>query len=356
MSKAKLNKVLAGMLAATMVLGMSATAFASDTTSGSGTGAGDFEGHVNKEILAVTLPTDGDTSTFKYIVDPEGLIAETDHAKYANATFESGSNVFFQSSTDNYTKDSAKLKVINKGSVAADVTVKAETAASDKVTMAASDTFTGTNCDLYLGLKVADKNAVAVQTTGGTAASVTVGLAGNEDNYETTYDSSNGYKYTVKSGTPDTAWNSFEFYLTGKCNDKGVWKDITSDKVPAVTVTWTYAQRANDSTAEMLTENATNDVAPSIATSGTYDKATGTITATVNLGLGTKVTTLKTAKYGSSVAKATNDVVEPTINGTTFTGKASDAVKNGWANLAGPVYVVIELNDGTRQEVTLTMQ
>ena len=80
------------------------------------------------------------------------------------------------------------------------------------------------------------------------------------------------------------------------------------------------------------------------------------ITANVNLGAGSKASTLKTAKYGSSIIKATNDVVNPAVNGSVFTGSVSDAVKSGWAGLTGPVYVVITLNDGTTQDVTLTMQ
>ena len=48
--------------------------------------------------------------------------------------------------------------------------------------------------------------------------------------------------------------------------------------------------------------------------------------------------------------------MNPAVNGSVFTGSVSDAVKSGWAGLTGPVYVVITLNDGTTQDVTLTMQ
>lgn len=62
MSKAKLKKGLAGMLAATMLLGMSMTAFAVESggmsvTSGGTSGMGSSEGHVEREVQNVVLPT-----------------------------------------------------------------------------------------------------------------------------------------------------------------------------------------------------------------------------------------------------------------------------------------------------------
>ena len=210
---------------------------------------------------------------------------------------------------------------------------------------------------LYLGLDVAGKAEKAVKDDA--SATVTVGVVGNPDNFETTYNSTSGkYEYDVKANVPETAWNSFEFGLVnGVCSTGAKWTDEDATKVPTVKVTWSYEERDEDtSTADLLDENASADAAPSIGATGTYNKSTGVITANVNLGAGTKVTTIKTAKYGSSIIKATNDVVNPAVNGSVFTGSVSDAVKSGWASLAGPVYVVITLNDGTTQDVTLTMQ
>lgn len=358
MENKKMKKLLALMLAGTMTMGMGVTAFAADATSGDAEGSGELEGHVERDVLSVTLPTNVDAGTFKYIIDPEGLIAETDNAKYADATFEEGASVFFQSADKTYTKDSKKLKVTNKGTVNADVTVTAQAATSGDVAMAAtSGDVSGDAKKLYLGLDVAGKAEKAVKDDA--SATVTVGVVGNPDNFETTYNSTSGkYEYDVKANVPETAWNSFEFGLVnGVCSTGAKWTDEDATKVPTVKVTWSYEERDEDtSTADLLDENASADVEPSIGATGTYNKSTGVITANVNLGAGTKVTTIKTAKYGSSVAKATNDVVNPAVNGSVFTGSVSDAVKSGWASLAGPVYVVITLNDGTTQNVTLTMQ
>lgn len=244
MQNQKFKKVLAGMLTTTMVLGMGTTAFAQTgdaTGSGSGTGTGSFEGHVDKEVVAVTLPT-ADATTFSYKMDPEGLIAATDQAKYSDASFEEGKNVYFLSGENTWTSESKKLKVVNKGTVDVDVTVAAKTAENTNVAMSTTDTFTETDtaAKLYLGLKVANKAAVAVDTTD-TAGKVVVGLRGNEANYEVTSTDA-GYAFTAKSGVPDTAWNNFEFGLTGACNPKGDYSaaNLTGSDV---TVTWSYAVR-----------------------------------------------------------------------------------------------------------------
>ncbi|EOS80734.1 hypothetical protein C817_01341 [Dorea sp. 5-2] len=364
MNNKKFKKSLAVVLAGTMTLGMGVTALAADTPAGqgSGTGAGELEGHVEKSVLEVTLPTDGDTGTFGYTIDPEGLIAATQAAKYPGTTYDSSTGVYFQTSEKNYTDKSAKLKVTNKGNVDADVTVDVSVASGSGITaMKGKDGFTEAGAaELYLGLLVNDDAGVAVNDFGsdaGKKATKTVGLKGRPANFDVKYDSdADKYSYAIKDGVAETAWNSFEFGLEGACNTKGDYS-AESFAVPTVTVTWSYIAHPETGGAAMLEENASTDVAPSIATTGIYDKATGVITVEgVNLGAGEKVTTLRTAKYGSTLAKATTDVAEATITGTTFTGKVSDAVKSGWANLAGPVYVVITFADGTTGNVTLSMQ
>lgn len=283
------KKALAGMLATTMVLGMSMTALAatgSETGSGSTTGSGDFEGHVDKEIIAVTFPTDS-TSVFNYKMDPEGLIATTDGAKHSGATFEPGANVYFQSAENTWTSESKKLEVVNKGTVSVDVTILAQTDENNDVAMAASDTFTGNNAELYLGLKVADQAEVAVDTTD-TAGKVTVGLKGNDANFEiTTTDS--GYAYEEKSGVPDTAWNSFAFGLRGKCNPNGDYSK-TGLTASGVTVTWSYEVRS-DETNPMAPENAVADAAPSVEEK-TYIMTSGQdVLVDISLGAGNKAAT-----------------------------------------------------------------
>lgn len=302
MKKKVMKKALAGMLATTMVLGTSMMVLAQTgdaTGTQTGTGTGTFEGHVDKDVVAVTLPTSTST-TFSYKMDPEGLIAATNHAKYSDASFEDGANVYFLSKTGTWTKDSEKLRVINKGTVDVDVTVEAKTAANSNLTMAEDANFaeSDTAAKLYLGLKVADKSAVAVKTDD--TGKLTVGLKGNDKNFEITSTDS-GYAFTAKSGVADTAWNSFEFGLTGACNPKGDYS-TTGLTGSDVTVTWSYAVRADDSVADVITPNAVDKAAPSIATTEYSLTADTPVTVNVSLGGGDLAATKVTAVMNGSTA------------------------------------------------------
>ena len=350
-----LKKTMAGMLATTMAIGMSISAFAADETSGNVTGSGEFEGHVTKKVVAVTLPTAAAT-TFAYKMDPEGLIAATDSAKYSNATFENGANVYFQSAANTYTKDSAKLKVVNKGTADVDVTIKAEVADGGAVAMATSETFAADNknAELYLGLKVADKAAVAVKKTADGGGEKVVGLKGKSDNFEITYDATNGYGYTAKDGVPDTAWNSFEFGLTGACNPNGDYSanDLTASNV---TVTWSYAEREDSSTADMLTENAVADAAPSIATTS-YTAASGTaLPITVSLGGGDKGAT-NISNIQNLNASAAVPTTRYSFSGNTLTIDSTFITNNmNHINSVNGLRLKVVFNDAAKTAVIITV-
>jgi len=364
MRNQKFKKLLAGVLTGTLIMGMGTTVLAQTgnaTGSETGTGTGSFEGHVDKEVVAVTLPTAADASVFNYKMDPEGLIAATEGAKHSGATFETGKNVFFQSSTNNWTSNSAKLKVVNKGTVDVDVTISANTAANDDVAMASSATFAeeNKNAELYLGLLVADKAAVAVQavaTDPKDDAKVSVGLRGNSANYEVTSTDS-GYAFAAKAGVPDTAWNNFEFGLTGACNPNGDYsaEDLAGSNV---NVTWSYAVREEDSTVDLLAANAVSDVAPSITTTE-YELITGTaLDINVNLGAGnlgattvSKVThpTVDSLDYLSS-GMVTYDVANKKIT------LSADLVSGLIANNVPGLKVVFDDDAGTSVPLTFTWQ
>ncbi len=317
MHNMKCKKVLAAVLAGTMVLGMGTTAFASETapaTTGNTTGAGEFEGHVDQNKLLVELPTSPAATTFAYTLDPEGLIAATEGAKDKDAKFESTTGVYFLSGEKKYTADSATLKVTNKGTVNADVTVAAETKDGSGVTMAEDTNFgeSDTTAKLYLGLKVAGKNAVAVKAhaDGTDPVSASVGLRGVKDNFEVKYDeATKKYSYAEKEGIPDTAWNSFEFGLTGACNQKG---DFSADGLtaPTVEVTWSYAKRADDSTADLLDANATTDAAPSVTTTTANLTSGQALDINVNLGAGSKKATGIASITFPNASGATNTVAD----------------------------------------------
>lgn len=361
MKKKVMKKALAGMLATTMVLGTSMVVLAQTgaaTGSGSGTGTGSFEGHVDKEVVAVTLPTDSNTTTFAYKMDPEGLIAATNNAKYSTDTFEPGANVYFKSTAGTYTwaKDSDKLKVINRGTVDIDVTITAKTAANNDVAMSTDKTFQDTDkaAKLYLGLQVANQPEVAIDTTD-TAGKVTVGLKGNGDNYEITSVDGGGYGYTAKTGVPDTAWNSFEFGLTGTCNPNG---DYSAENLNGsnVTVTWSYAVRdSENSSAPLLDANAVADAAPSIATTNYTATSGSPVAVTLNWGAGDKVATnvsnIRVLNNNTTMSSA-----RYSISGNTLTLDSTFITNNmSLINSANGLRLSVVFNDTDATAVTITL-
>ncbi len=250
----KLKKVLAGTLAVTMALGMNMTVLAADgSNTTTSTGTGDFEGHVEKKAISVTLPTIPD-GTYNYILDPEDLIKGTSNAKYSGATFTGETGVFFLSAANKYTADSAKMKAINKSSVAVDITVTASIAANKDIKMSESSTFAADDTEAKLYLAVTDgtnTDAIAEDSV----ASVTAQVAGTPANFEIKYDSSDStYKYSEVSGKADDDWQATEMYLTGACNKKGDWSAANLEGSD-VTVTWSFTEHGN-----ILASDGTNDI------------------------------------------------------------------------------------------------
>lgn len=134
-----------------MVMGSSVTAFADE---GSQTGTGDIEGIVNTDVFSVVLPT-ATEETYKFILDPQGLIAATDSAAYSGATF-TGSNLYFNSAENVYGDTSAVLTAINKSSFDVDIDLKATLTDYDGLAVKSSaDDATGETTDpaIYLAIK-----------------------------------------------------------------------------------------------------------------------------------------------------------------------------------------------------------
>lgn len=290
----KIKKGVAVALAATMVLGSTVTAFAADANSGTSTGAGTSEGHVEKKATKVMLPvetTDYDASTFKYTMDPERLISGTSGGKYdADAEFPTANDtgVYFKTGEKKYENNSKELKVTNQSSHKIDLTVKAEAVENAKdIPLVAKDALTtAEDASLYLGLAVGTDAGVAIEK--GKAASKTVSVEGKESNFKVAVKSDKtGYEYRALTlpeyqATPgnDSAtelpWEAQTFKLEGAVTeDKAIADDTTA---PNVKVTWSWV----DPTAE---------AAPSIATTN-YTMTAGTaLDIPVNLGVGSKKAT-----------------------------------------------------------------
>lgn len=329
-----MKKAVAMTLAATMVLGSAFTTCAAGETSGSTTGTGSSEGHLEKKVTNVELPTDTDHQ-FNYTIDPERLIQETDGAKYGDGyTFpaeDSDTGVYFLTAEKTYANTSKALTVTNKSShdIKLTVTAKAEALDTD-IALAESSTITGEDPQLYLGFTVGtDTKAITSAET-----SVSATIAGMPTNFETKVDSG-AYKYAEINNA--TGWKTADITLTGACNQAVTTSNMTT---PKVTVTWKF-------------DDPTLNAAPSIATT-TYSYTPGVaIPVTVDLGKGNLAATSIT-----SVSFVNNGTVTtlPTTrwnysNGTlTFVGEYCNLIGGGTR-----VHTVT-FNDAAKTQVQVTLE
>lgn len=357
----KAKRVLAVLTAATMVMAMSITAFAGET-SGSSEGAGTSEGHVEKKATNVVLPTIAEGSTpFAYTMDPEGLVVETANAKYGTdvvfPSADADKHVYFNNGKDasektQYLNTSIAQKVKNKSSHDIDLTVKAEAVESDggkDIPLVEQSAIADAEvASLYLGLVVGAGEGQTKTAVTSEAATQTVTLAGTPGNFKIAVDSAGtGYEYRVlteaewlAANTGKTAedfeksWKDVEFSMEGETTEG---KEIASDTTaPKLKVTWSWTDP---------TENA----GPSIATSDYVMTAGTPVEISVNLGIGDlAATSIKSVTFknnsGADRTLATTDYSFANGKLTINANIVDNLLTN---NVASRTYTVVFDNDAT---------
>lgn len=353
----KLKKGIAVALTATMVVGSSLTVFAEDSApggTGTSTGTGSSEGHLDKEKLNVVLPTIASGSTpFDYTMDPERLIQETNGAKYEDFTFPeaaSDTGVYFQTGEKEFKNTSNTYKVINKSScnVTIDVDVQAIASAGGKdIPLAtAKPGDSETTAKLYLTLTAGD-GTKAVSTTKDT---ITKTIAGNENNFETVYKDS-AYAYEEKA-TLAGPWKAMNISMTGEVNKKAIAADTTA---PQVTVTWTWKKAADNATVDTGAQvDYMDNAAPSIATV-THAMTAGTaINIPVSLGAGPKQATGIEAVMFAGAPLAEGESGNYYYDAASGNLVITEGSVDYLLTLDGNSTFTVIFNDTDRTEVTLT--
>lgn len=341
----KLTKRLgAGVLATSIFLSSSMVVLAADPAgTGSSGGTGGIEGVVNMDVYTAILPTEADDA-YNYIADPQGLIRKTDAAKYSGATFGEGT-LFFKNSDTAYSNTSNAAKIVNQSSKNLSVSVTAKaTAASGGATLAASNTFTGTDKEVYLGITDSAEGSTEAALTGaGTTKTAVLGAA-PEDAYEYSYSTDAGYSYKLKSDVSAYNFAEYSFQITGAANDKATnWASDT--ELPAVEVTWTVDLTDDDATISVPEE-------PAIALSGSYSRAA---TNTFNLtGLGTATITKVEAlnAEGAVFAEVTSSMY--TLEGASLKINGNTAPWGAGA-VGGSRGIKLTLSDGKTVQTTFTV-
>ncbi len=251
--KKGLRKAIASMLAVTMVLGSSIMSFAGGDTPAAGvsnntslTASGNFEGHVDKSVVNVTLPTVS-ADNYNFIIDPEDLIAQTDGARYEDAQFvsENSTGVYFPTSVSAngdtiYTNESVSGNVTNKSSVSVNVTMAIElTDLNDSITMVSKNGVSeGTDANLWLAVTDGTNEEEVAETS----AELTAMVPGTDGNYMVSWNAAKSeYQYVID---PDAEgeWETVNLYLTGACNKNGDWSADALKDASTVEVTWSYEE------------------------------------------------------------------------------------------------------------------
>lgn len=333
-------------LVVAMVVGCNMTAFAEEEKSGSVTGSGELEGTVSTDVWNVTLPTvvDGDT-TYNFILDPEGLIAETAAAKYSGATFSGNTGMFFANVSGgdvsggdvsggnvSYSETSDAKTIINKSSYDVDVTVTATvtTAVSsgNAITINEDSTFANdTTASVYLALTDGTNTGVVKKATNVATITSTIGAA-PEGAYEYAY-ADGEYTYKLIDDLSGITFEEYSFNLTGACNKAADWADF-EDADPQVEIVYSVDKHA---TAPVATDDYKILMKDGTASYTFVDApdtdATGitamTIDGTVRMGAvtGGNITyadgVLSFNETAVSVLLTANSTVTATINGENFT-------------------------------------
>lgn len=364
MSK-KFRKVLAAILAGTMVLGSGVVA---NAASGEGEGKGELDIVKNQDIFQVVLPTDAGTQ-FDYILDPTGVIIDTNHAKYASASFvDDGSTMYFRnkpasgSDIATYSNTSDPIKAYNMSTMEVEIKVEATVATPSGIEMSATSVKNGgagtgtantVTPSIYLALK-GDGN------TGGAIAPKAVATSSIGDAsklYEVVVAEENGSKVykkqldatgsDAKEAGADAEYNNvfeaYSFTLTGDCNPEGKWTGVEVEDLPKVSLVWTINKP--DGALE-VTDGPSVTITP-----GGVITITGLTPETDPTDMNLIDTEDNNKAYNLTSQAST----------WTHTGSAADGtiiVKLGrdWFGLAGKVVKIqLDLKDGSQISATTTM-
>lgn len=272
-----IQKIVAGILSATMLLSTSALAFGDAFTSGgTDSNPSGIEDFVDTDVFKVVVPTNVEADTFKFILDPQKLITLTSGAAYNGKKFQSGATLFFMNSgagnlmsdasgtgTYDYSNKSNRLTIINKSTMDVDVTLSASITSAGDLEFVSKNEFTSSadkGAKVYLGLVNETKglgSAAAITTEAASDVSLLSGAADGSYQFMISDAATHTYKYALKSDADDNpAFSRLSFYVTGASNPYGDYKDV-KDAAPKLDLVWSVkAHSDNDEEEEENVQEA----------------------------------------------------------------------------------------------------
>lgn len=204
--------------------------------------------NIETDVYQVMMPTVSE-GAFDFILDPQGLINETDGAMYEGQKFESDSTLFFHrtdgKTEDDYSNKSDEVTIINKSSMPVDIflDVRVEPDSLGGIVMSEDKNFTDDmNPSLYLAVTDGEREIPVGKDGVSLHATVDAAFDGA---YEYVYNSDkNEYVYRLKNNLESTVFDAYSFQLTGAANGKGDWTGLDSVS-PQLTITWRVLPKEN---------------------------------------------------------------------------------------------------------------
>lgn len=225
---------LVGIITATMLFAHPINAHAIDTV----TLPTEIYG---EDVISVAMPAineNGD-SPFDFIIDPQGLIYDTDAAKYGGGSVEEGATLLFRNHEGDYdfSRYSDRLTVRNQSNVPVIVTITASVDDLGEIEMVGSSDFEDyESCSMYLALVDDEGNERAVSENGEVSVSIEMHKAPDNAYIYRINEETGEYFYELSANSEESDFDIYSFGLTGYCNPNGNWQDISVH--PSIRVTW----------------------------------------------------------------------------------------------------------------------
>jgi len=357
------KKLIACVMAATLVLGSTTVFFGAETEKvtseeGSFGGNGNFEGSVDTEIFDVVVPVESVTSgsAFDFILDPEGLISTTSGAAYGGVTFVTNGSMYFKVSDTQYDVKSQTLTAQNLSSVEVNISLDATVTVptTNAALGLAEDANWGTDTALEIYLEVVEVSgdgttvvtsaAIATEESDNVYTGRLESTLASYDAYEVVYNATEGaYEYVISDEPAEgVTADTYAFYLTGECNTNADWSQYEEGADPTISVVWKV---------EMVGADSDDEDAVTAFNNGTYNvdysKANG-LTIPYTLAKGTTIKSVKIGSSTTTVAESNYVTIE----------SAQIKLTGAWssASTGQKRYLVITLSDDTTITFNLTIK
>ena len=217
---------------------------------------------VDEEIISVTFPSFGeDDDLYDFILDPFGMINQTEAARYGGGNFQKDATLFFKNQPDPeaepvYSNTSDFRSIVNKSNVPVEVTVILNFSNEGRIRVSDDPDFKDLDA-AAVAFGIVDENGESVSMNlDGEARFVRRLEAAPEDTYVYIYDEEEG-RYRLKTNFEDMEFDEFSFGIWGAANPNGDWENIT--EIPGLEIMWSVEPILDEKSGEEAAETPSEE-------------------------------------------------------------------------------------------------